>query len=332
MRLFFIFASFIIGSSLGSSLLAQNETSNTETIAIDSALVEITQFAKGMINETIPEKRKENCFKFIPALVNYLKQDNSFEKDLSAIKEISVLYAPDNSFRILTWAVEETISNTGAYKTYTSVDELLANPLNYVYYGAIQMNSPELQLFPLEDKSAEMRNPEDLILDHKNWFGSIYYNITEFNLNGQKCFALFGWDGNTGISGIKIMDILSFINGKPSFGMPIIEVVRDDQKFVKNRFIHEFRAGSGVSLNWDEQRAMVIYDFIEPPEPESKGIYPTYIPDGTYNGLKYEDGLWRYVKRVYEGNSISPDQLLQDRANANQAKEKKKKKSKKRKK
>ncbi len=308
---------------------------NTSSVKVDSGLVALKTISNAMITGNTPEMRKEKCFEFIPALVNYLKQPNSYQIDLGYLDNISVLTAPDNSFRILTWNVEETISNTGEYKSYKSTEDLFANQLKYSYYGAIQMNAETLKLFPLSDKSEDIKNPEDLILDNENWYGAVYYAIQQFSLNGENCYALCGWDGNTGISEKKIIDILSFKNEKAIFGMPIIEVIRDGQGGIKNRYVLEYRAGSGVSMNWDEKRNMFIFDFIEAPDEESRGIYPTYIPDGTYNGLKYENNMWRYVERVYEGNNISPDQLFQDRqqklqdSNIKKSKKKKKKRRKK---
>lgn len=330
MRFIFFSLLFLVAISINAQEIPPEHTEVPE----NSELLEIQSLAKAMISEKSSEQRKANCYKFIPALVNYLKQKNSFELDLSNIPQISVLNAPDNSFRIITWGIEENLNITGQVKSYSSNDQVNIEPLKYTYYGAIQMNSAELKLFPLEDKSADIETPEDLVLDSSNWYGAIYYGISTFNLNGTPCYALYGWDGNTGISTKKIMDILSFKQDKAIFGMPIIEVVRDKRIALKHRFIHEFRAGASVSLNWDEKLQMVIYDFIEPPDTESKGIYPLYIPDGTYNGLRYENNVWRYVERVYDGNEyqINPDQLINDRQQKlNDAQENKKKKKKRKK-
>ncbi|MEZ4883108.1 MAG: hypothetical protein R3E32_00135 [Chitinophagales bacterium] len=253
------------------------------------------------------------CYKFIPTLVNALKTPNSYEYPFDSLKSVSILKPADNSFRIFTWTIPLLASST------------------YRYFGAIQMNSGELKLIPLEDKSANAGQAEDKVLDAANWFGALYYNIKQVTHNNKKYYMLFGWDGNNERSDIKVLEVLQFEEGKAVFGAPIIEVVREDEPLVvKHRFLMEFQDKAIVNLNFDVSQGKIIFDHLEPKDEKSKGYYFDYIPDGTYEGLEFVDGMWKYVPKVYHAvlqTAPVPKPLF----DSNTKKSNKKKKSKKKK-
>lgn len=219
---------------------------------------------------------------FIPQLIKALKTPNSFYYPFDSLKNVSILKPADNSFRIFTWTVPLLVSST------------------YRYYGAIQMNSEELKLVGLDDKSAGAGNAEDKVLAPSEWFGSLYYALQQVSHAGKKYYMLFGWDGNNERSDIKVLDVLHFEEGKPVFGAPIIEVVREGEELaVKHRFVMEFQDKASVNLNYDPSQSKIIYDHLEPKDEKSRGHYFDYIPDGTYEGLQFVDGMWKYEPKVY---------------------------------
>jgi len=261
---------------------------------------------------------------FIPKLVELLKTPNSFLYPFENIEGFSTLYAPDNSFKIFTWVMPlsdetEIITESGKKRQ-----------AKYKFYGAVQFNDlNDLKLVPLLDKSDEMSNPEDLALTHDNWYGVIYYNIIMNEFNGEKYYTLFGWDANNTTSTKKVTDILYITpDNKVTFGAPIFEVVRENKKAMKHRFILEFKKSSGVTLNFEESRDMIIYDFIQPEQPEAKGNYHLYIPDGTYEGFKFEEGIWKHQAKVYHEVSSAPMQIKNSQNYNNDLPKKKKKRRK----
>ena len=139
---------------------------------------------------------------FIPELVKALKTPNSFHYPFDSLKNVSIIKPADNSFRIFTWTVPLLVSST------------------YRYYGAIQMNSEELKLVGLEDKSANAGSVEDKVLTPSEWFGSLYYNVKQVAHGSKKYYMLFGWDGNNERSDMKVLDVLHFEDEKPVFGAP----------------------------------------------------------------------------------------------------------------
>jgi hypothetical protein len=76
---------------------------------------------------------------FIKTLVNALKTPHSFHFNFDSLQKISILKAPDDSFRIFTW--------------YVPVDDG-----SYRFFGTIQMATADgkLKLFPLIDNTEQI--------------------------------------------------------------------------------------------------------------------------------------------------------------------------------
>jgi len=281
--------------------------------------------------ETLRDDRIGSNAKFIPQMVEVLKKPGSFDYAFEKIQGMSALYAPDKSFRIFTWALPLADTLPVAKKSR------LREKFGYRYFGAIQINTgdEQLKLIPLTDRSTELygMGVEEMILTNKDWFGCVYYNITMNEHNGIKYYSLFGWDGNNNFtSTIKIADVLTFDDqGNAVFGAPIFEIKREKLLVVRNRILLQYKKSSTVSLNYVPEKEMIIYDFIEPETPEARGNYNLYIPDGTYEALKFEKGIWAYQKRDFNEVSKSPLKLEESAVSNDSNVKKKKKRRKKRK-
>lgn len=80
-------------------------------------------------------------------------------------KDIGILTSPDNKFRIINWNVEKS---DGTHQYYGFIQEK---------YLVAKKKIESVLLFPLIDKSTEIRNPENTVSDNKKWFGMLYYKI-----------------------------------------------------------------------------------------------------------------------------------------------------------
>jgi hypothetical protein len=233
--------------------------------------------------------RQTSSYAFIKILVRALKMPDSFIYPFDSLKRISILTAPDKSFRIFSWEL------------------LLDGNDGYHYYGAIQMNNKKLELFPLYDYSTHISNIEDTVTDNNKWFGVLYYNLVEKKYFGKKYYTLFGWYGNNNSSTKKVIDILSFKNNKPVFGAPVFEIKTKNKNQIIDRFIIEYKKDATVHVNYDKDYKKIIYDHLIPETPGSEGVYSTYVPDGTYEGFKFRRGKWRYIENVFtsKGKRVS---------------------------
>ncbi|MEO6631504.1 MAG: hypothetical protein ABIN13_07280, partial [Mucilaginibacter sp.] len=138
-------------------------------------------------NETDPERKNAN-YQFIKTLVNALKVPNSFLYPFDSLKTISIQNSPDNKFRIFSWPI---VNSDGSYR----------------FYGAIQMNTGgALKIYPLEDYSPLLKNPEDSVTDNRKWFGAQYYKIIPVYGNNPY-YVLLGWKGNTVKSTKKVIEV-----------------------------------------------------------------------------------------------------------------------------
>lgn len=220
---------------------------------------------------------------FTRKFVNALKTKYSFYYPFDSLKTVSILEAEDHSFRIFTW-------------------QLFINENFTRYHGAIQMNTPngELKLFPLIDRAGERNTINDSIVDNTNWIGALYYNMVLVkDGNNNKYYTLMGIDDRNFRSTRKIIDILTFRNGKPTFGMNVFDFSSSPTPPKnRNRFYITYKKNAGARLNYDKELKMIIVEHLrsETNEPEKKY---TFIPDGDYEGFKWENGYWVYIDRVF---------------------------------
>jgi len=234
-----------------------------------------------VINDSLPEHRFAACRSMIPTLVKALKIDNSFQYPFERLKTVSIQYPRDSSFRIFTW-------------------QLYVDKNEYRYYGAIQMNTPELQLFPLIDRSYNVANVEQEELTPEKWYGSVYYNLKACDSPQGKYYLLFGFDGYEFFHKRKIVDVLHFRDGKPVFGAPVFIKQEPDKPLQeKKRLMIEYSATASVRLNYDEALELLIFDHLIP----TKGQYGeglAMVPDGSYEAYEFQKGLWHYKPKVFD--------------------------------
>lgn len=240
--------------------------------------------AYGIVNDSFPEHRFGACRRLIPTLVNSLKTPNSFHYPFERLLSISIMYPPDSSFRIFSWQL------------YVDKDE-------YRYYGAIQMNTPELKLYPLVDRSFEMTGDlEQLELTPEQWYGMVYYNVQQTDGPDGRYYLLFGFDAYSFFRKRKVIDVLRFREDKPVFGAEIFrhEEGEGRSKVVswRKRRVLEYSAAVSVRCNFDPALEIIIYDHLLT-MPGQDGEGTNNYPDGSYEGYLPKDGVWYHVNNVF---------------------------------
>jgi len=226
---------------------------------------------------------------FTRQLVQALRTPYSFHYGFDSLKTISRLYAPDSSFRIITWQLMKDFSY-------------------YRYKGAIQMNTKDgsLKLIPLYDGADFTENPYDSIRTNQNWIGAVYYNIIQKEYNNKKYYTLLGYDENDARSTKKWIEVLHFdLEGKPLFGGKFFNYPNDINKPKQpvSRFCLEFKKQANAKLNYDAKLDRIVFVKLmsESNEPNKKH---TLVPYGTVEGFKWEYGRWVYIP---EYEAVEPD-------------------------
>jgi hypothetical protein len=242
-------------------------------------------YADSMINADQAGKRFLSDSQFVKTFVRALKTPNSFSYPFDSLLTVSRLYPADSSFRIFTWQLKK--------------DE-------YMYYqkGAIQMRTADgsLKLYPLFDASMFTAKPDDSVRTRKNWIGAIYYRIIQKEFQGHKYYTLLGFDDYTVGSNRKWMEVLHFDEqtGEPLFGGPFFSFKDDTAKVkpVLSRFNIEYKKEARTLFNYNPEMDMIVFDHLtsETEEPKRK---ETYIPDGDFEGFRWENGQWVHVDQVF---------------------------------
>jgi hypothetical protein len=231
--------------------------------------------------------------------VRALKTPNSFYYPFDSLITISKLVPADSSFRIFTW-------------------QMVVNDYVVRQHGAIQMRTKDgsLHLFPLIDKSDITNKTVDTVGDNRGWIGAVYYRIIEKQAFGKNYYTLLGYDENNINSNKKIVEVLTFNNEQPVFGGSYFSLPGGDKNFA-SRLILEYKKNAGPRLAYDDDQDMIIYEHLisESGEPQKKY---TYIPDGDYEGLKWKDGKWVHIEKVFtqklkEGEAPIPNPIRDDK-------------------
>jgi hypothetical protein len=284
-----------------------------------------------MLHDTLAQSRFISCKFIIKHLVQALKVDNSFHYPFSQLQRISIQYPADSSFRIFTWQL------------YVDANE-------YRYFGAIQLNTKQLQLIPLSDRSATIVNPQKTLTTNDDWFGAIYYNIEQVDSKEfGRYYMLFGYDANSFYVRRKLIDVLQIKDNKAHFGLPVFtippDILEEKKKIAEynatvpegnrikisdaellakqgkgeilNRFMVTYSAEASAILNYDPEYELILLDNMI----EAGGNYPgqgqVYVPDGSYRGFKLqEDGTWLQVEKVFNDfQEEAPRPMPLNRAN-----------------
>lgn len=243
----------------------------------DSMLVSIDS----AYNAFIPDTRYGYCERFVKQLVRTLKIEKSYLYPFDKLKEkINIIMPEDNAFRIFNWDIAPT-DNTRRY------------------YGAIQMNAPQLRLYPLIDYSDELKKGvEDSVLGNGKWLGALYYRIIIHEVDGRKIYTMFGANMGGMLSNKKFMDPMILTAEGPVFGAELFDIQAPGlpHRYIK-RFVMEYKKDVQASLNWDSERQMVILDKLVSSVNDPNRKY-TFVPSGAYDGFKWADDHWAFQQDI----------------------------------
>ncbi|MGN6617029.1 MAG: hypothetical protein ACTHJ5_07615 [Ilyomonas sp.] len=267
-------------------------------------------YSKQMIFDPLSTQRFEADSMFIRLLVRALHTPHSFNYPFDSVVTVSKLYPPDSSFRIFTWQFEKD-------ETY------------FRQQGAIQMNTKDgsTKIFPLIDMSDFTGTPTDSVRSNLNWIGAIYYAIIQKSFKNKNYYTLLGYDDNNFSSTRKWIDVLTFdANGNPQFGGTYFNYAEDSLKPAQPayRFLLEYKKDARARMNYDREMDMIIFDHLISESNHQSEKY-TLIPDGDYEGFRWQNGKWVHVNKVFDfkledGQAPLPAPIKADDGSSNEQK------------
>ncbi len=239
-------------------------------------------------------KKESNRFeanKQLIALWNVtLKDEKSMQYPFDSLKkDISILMAPDKKFRIITWNIYKE-DQTHAYFGFIQVNNSKTTKKGLFKKETIA----QYEVYPLADKSASIKTPENYVSDPSKWFGMLYVDCIK---SDEEFYTLIAWDGNDKLTQRKFIDILYFKpDGTPMFGK---DVFKFPGKFAK-RIMFEYASEVAMSLKYNSSRKQIIFSHLAPntPDPTLEGQYQYYGPDGSFDALEMKKGKWVYEPAI----------------------------------
>lgn len=276
-------------------------------------------------SKTFEDQKKYNQ-ELLKAFEEAIELDPKFNYAFDSLqKDIGILISPDKKFRIVHWNIPKS---DGTHEYYGFIQSKFTTKKNKV---------ESVQIFPLTDKSAEIKNPDNAITDHNKWFGALYNKIIVKKTKSKTYYTLLGWDGNDKFSQKKIIEVLTFDpnNGTPKFGADIFNY---EKKYPK-RIIFEYSATCSMSLRFSPKKDSIVFGHLAPTSSQLVGQFQYYCSDMSFDGFGFKKGKWNYgtdinaVNEKSENDKIygDPSDIAENHNMSNEYKDPNKKKKKKKK-
>lgn len=253
---------------------------------------------KAMVSPVQAERFKANE-ELMDVLDEALALDRNLEYPFDSLEGISVLQPKDKQFRMFTWFVREQDGN-------------------YLFYGVLQSwnaRDKRYDAYWLKDRSNEITEAENALLDAGNWYGALYYEVIPSERRGRTYYTLLGWDGHNPQINRKLIEVLSFRrSGTPVFGYYLFR----DEKQRMRRVLFEYSGQASMALRYDEQSFiekkrirnrkikektvkdnMIVFDRLVPLEPALKGNPRFTVPEGNIqDAFIFRNGWWKIERDI----------------------------------
>lgn len=221
-------------------------------------------------SDTEKKQLNDSILQVMPRL---LASTASFDFPFDSLNMIGNVRSPDNAFRIFTWNVP-------------------LSGFEHEYHGIIQVGAgkkPSCRVFILQDQSRKL---EELLHEETTseaWAGMLYYQIIRNKAGRNVLYTLIGYHFSDRFSDKKIIDVLYFDqNQNAVFGKPVFNT----EKGVQHRVIFEYSGEVVMTVRYNPDLKMIVYDHLSPIEPELAGHLRFYAPDFSYDGYKWKSGMW----------------------------------------
>ncbi len=221
-----------------------------------------------------PYNRKNISRDFYDEFYTILEKEGSFAHPFSKLENIGKIFSPDKRIRVYTWNIPYDMDKN-------------------FYYGIVQYYSNTHEKYiavKLNDSLTYSENSQPI-----DWPGALYYEIIDTRYAGQKYYTLLGFDLHNILSNKKRIDVLSIDDF--------------DELYICQKLIHcngklldnlEFEYNEKVimTLKYNQEMKMIVFDHLSPDKPSLEHQYEFYGPDFTYDGLKFEKGMWVLYENI----------------------------------
>jgi len=178
--------------------------------------------------------------------------------------------APDGIFRLFTWNLPRSDGR-------------------HLFEGFLLAKTSKGQtLFELRDMTANIPSAEVPELGPDRWYGALYYEVIPVIHGAKTYYTLLGWKGYSKAETRKVIEVLSFKNGKPRFGAPLFG--KGKLKAMRKVYGYSFQAT--MTLRYDPAIEGIVMDHLSPSRADMKGQAAYYGPDMTNDAYFWHKGEW----------------------------------------
>jgi hypothetical protein len=252
--------------------MAQDNSMLSEKEALlDSLLLDLR-----MAEDNTSKKEKNEIFK--SELYSFLENKEALTYNFTKLKTLGVIDSPDKQMRIVNWNVEQ---DDFSHKYYC-----------YVLY--FDKKKKKYRVHELKDISFGMPSQPTGSLDAESWYGALYYRIIPVKKGSRTMYTVLGWDHNSSLSQLKLIDVMYFTSSTVKLGNPIFKIGKKSHY----RVFFEHSKKTSMYLNYEEDRKRIMMDHLSPESPALKEFRSYYVPDLSYDAFTYKNNKWTLTEDV----------------------------------
>jgi hypothetical protein len=152
----------------------------------------------------------------------------------------------------------------------------------------VELKRGKMELFALKDNLKTQHGVYRAGQSTEEWYGKLYYSIVTKKEKRKTFYTLLGLDFNNSRSNIKSVEVISIHRNRPRFeqGMFLNGSERVD------RVVLEYSKQVAITVRYDAALNMITFDHLVPLHPIYQNNFEFYGPDGSFDGLKFEEGTW----------------------------------------
>ncbi|MDG5800373.1 hypothetical protein QA597_08390 [Marinilabiliaceae bacterium ANBcel2] len=210
-------------------------------------------------------------------VVGLYKTVKNYDSAFECYNFISTLTSDNGRLGITTWNIERRDGRNN-------------------FYGVIgKIVDDERFVTQLTDSHRSIEDAQRASLDHSNWYGAVYYDIVEKEIEGEMVYTLLGYNAYDSFVKVRLTDVLTFSQDrKPLFNTPLFSM--PDGYY--SRLIYKYSQRANMMLRYDKERNRIVMDNLSPQESYFEGDRRYYGPDFSHNALIFENNRWVYYDEV----------------------------------
>ncbi len=207
----------------------------------------------------------------------WLAKEESFDYVLDTLESIGYLKSEDEKVKILSWNFPMMDGYNQFYCFVQYREKEKVNTVEFKYNEDTQLNLGDVVSYP------------------NQWYGALYYSVLHNKYKGENVYTLLGFIPNDLFTSKKVVDVLNITeDGLITLGKPIFQT----KQGIKKRLVFEYSARVVMKLSYNSKMDMIVYDHLSPSSPNYVGRFQFYGPDFSYDGLKFEKGIWQEYQDI----------------------------------